>query len=243
MSSTEVLILGTYHFANPGLDYVQTQVADVFSSEKQAEITAVLNMLATFQPTKIGVEVPYNKTNELNQLYQAYRSGNHQLRRSEVQQLGFRLAADLGHDTLFPLDHPGKSIPFPDAIEYAEKHMLTFATKFQQTLARWEERENRLQKLSSIREILQYYNSPKAIAENYQLYLDFTAVDAGNSYIGADVLAGWYNRNIYIFANLRRIALENDRILLIFGAGHLSVLRELVSWDANLNLINALDYL
>ena len=31
----KLLILGTYHFANPGVDAVQTQVADVLSEEKQ----------------------------------------------------------------------------------------------------------------------------------------------------------------------------------------------------------------
>jgi hypothetical protein len=47
----KLLILGTYHFANPGLDAVQTQVADVLSEEKQREITAVLTTLATFKPS------------------------------------------------------------------------------------------------------------------------------------------------------------------------------------------------
>ena len=61
----KLLILGTYHFANPGLDYVQTQAADVFSEEKQQEITAVLTTLATFKPTKIAVEAAYDKAESL----------------------------------------------------------------------------------------------------------------------------------------------------------------------------------
>jgi hypothetical protein len=33
-AKSEILVLGTYHFANPGLDIVQTQVADILSAEK-----------------------------------------------------------------------------------------------------------------------------------------------------------------------------------------------------------------
>ncbi|MBK8905589.1 MAG: hypothetical protein IPM53_30685 [Anaerolineaceae bacterium] len=238
-----LLILGTYHFANPGLDAVQTQVADVLAEEKQREITAVLHTLATFQPTKIAVEAPFKEAESLNQQYAAYRAGNHQLTRNEIQQLGYRLAAQLNHERIYPIDDPGSAIPFEAALTYAEAHHPDFLTKFQTTIARWEAESNRLQQTVSVGEILRQYNSPQAIAENHQLYLDFTAVGAGDTYIGAEVLAGWYDRNIRIFANLRQIMEPHDRILVIFGAGHLAVLRELATGCSDIQPVNALDYL
>ncbi len=37
-----VLVLGTYHFANPGRDVVKTEAPDVLSAVKQAEVDAVV---------------------------------------------------------------------------------------------------------------------------------------------------------------------------------------------------------
>ncbi|CAN5736878.1 hypothetical protein BH23GEM8_BH23GEM8_22260 [soil metagenome] len=47
-SQAAVLVLGTFHFANPGLDVIQTEVADVLSASRQAEIRAVVAALARF---------------------------------------------------------------------------------------------------------------------------------------------------------------------------------------------------
>lgn len=243
MAKVRLFILGTYHFASPGLDYVQTQVADVFSAEKQQEIMAVLNTLATFQPTKIAVEAAYDKAEALNQLYAAYRAGSHQLTRNETQQLGFRLAAQLNHDQIYAIDHPGKDIPFEAALAYAEEHLPDFVTRFQETLVRWETESNLHQQTLSVGKILREYNSPHSIAENHQLYLDFTAVGAGDTYIGAEVLAGWYDRNIRIFANLREIVQAEDRVLVIYGSGHLAILNELARSCADIELVNTLVYL
>lgn len=98
-------------------------------------------------------------------------------------------------------------------------------------------------KTATVGEILHEYNQPQWITENHQWYLEFTAVGAGDNYIGAEVLAGWYNRNIRIFANLRRRMAPSDRILLIIGAGHLAILHELTRSCNDIELVNSLDYL
>jgi hypothetical protein len=239
----KLLILGTYHFVESGLDYAQLQVADVLSAEKQREISAVLTTLTTFNPTKIAVEAAYDKAESLNQEYAAYRAGNHQLTRNERQQLGFSLAAQLNHDQIYAIDHPGNFIPFESALTYAAEHHPDVAKKFHETIASWEAENNQLQQTASIGEILREQNRPQAIADGHQLYLDFAAVGAGDTFIGAEVLAGWYNRNIHIFANLRKIMRSNDRILVIYGLGHLAILQELARGCAGIELVNTLDYL
>jgi len=110
----QVLVLGTYHFANPGSDAVKTEVADVLSATKQAEIRAVVGALAHFRPTKIAVEHVPASAPQLESLYHAYRSGRHDLSRNETEQLGFRLAAMLEHPHVYPIDHRGE-FPF-DAV-------------------------------------------------------------------------------------------------------------------------------
>src|SRR5665647_2316095 len=52
----EVLILGTYHMANPGRDVFNMKADDVLSPKRQAEIGELLEVLKRFKPTKIAIE-------------------------------------------------------------------------------------------------------------------------------------------------------------------------------------------
>jgi hypothetical protein len=53
-----VLIVGTYHFSNPGQDQANVESVDVTVPERQAELQAVTDALAKFAPTLVGVEWP-----------------------------------------------------------------------------------------------------------------------------------------------------------------------------------------
>ena len=239
---SQVMVLGTYHFANPGLDVVKTDVADVLTPEKQGEIMELIDLLADFRPTKIAVEMRHDQAPRLDSLYSAYRAGTHTLSRNEVQQLGFRLAEQFDHSRLYPIDHEGE-FPFGAVMEYAQAHDLDFVEDVQRTLQKITEEQNRWQKEKSIIEILRLMNDPEHIDWGHARYMDFARVGAGDTFVGADLLSKWYERNIRIFSSLQAIAEPDDRILVIIGAGHLAILRELVESDSRLVLIEPLDYI
>lgn len=238
----QVMVLGTYHFANPGLDVVQTDVADVLTPEKQDEIMELIDLLTDFRPTKIAVEVRHNQASQLDSLYTAYRKGSHTLTRNEVQQLGFRLAEQFDHSRLYPIDHEGE-FPFGAVMEYAQQHDLDFLEYIQNTLQEITEEQNRLQKEKSIVEILRLDNNPERIDWGHDHYINTARVGAGDTFVGANLLSKWYERNIYIFSSLQVIAEPEDRILVIIGSGHLAIIRELIKSDSRLVLIEPLDYL
>jgi hypothetical protein len=238
----QVLILGTYHFANPGLDVVQTEVADVLSPGKQAEIRAVADALGRFRPTKIAVEHLPASAARLDSLYAEYRAGRHELTRNETQQLGFRLASLLGHERVYPIDHRGE-FPFGPVMEYAQAHDPAFVGFVQQELGRITAEANRQQREESVGTILRLSNQPSKLAADHGMYLRFARVGAGDTYVGADLLSRWYERNIRIFTNLQRVAEPGDRVLVIIGSGHGPILRELVTYDPEMTLVEAVDYL
>ncbi|HUP47482.1 MAG TPA: DUF5694 domain-containing protein, partial [Thermoanaerobaculia bacterium] len=91
-SGGEILLLGTFHFANPGLDYVKGDVPDVLTEERQREIAGLVERLKKFNPNKIAVEWPSDRQADLNQRYAGYRAGEHRAERNETYQIGFRLA-------------------------------------------------------------------------------------------------------------------------------------------------------
>jgi hypothetical protein len=99
-----VMILGTYHFANPNLDLVQTDFDDHTSERRQREIQEVCDLLARFAPTKIALEASNDEA--LQRDFEAYVRGERELGVNESEQLGMRLAKRLGHARVFGIDHP-----------------------------------------------------------------------------------------------------------------------------------------
>lgn len=237
-----VLVLGTYHFANPGSNVVKPDIADVLSDTKQAEIRAVVEALTRFRPTKIAVEVEPASAPRLDSLYRAYRTGEHALTRSETQQLGFRLAAMLELPRLYPIDHDGE-FPWMELMEYAQAHDSAFVAFSKKELARLTAEMNRRQRENTVGQILRLNNQSTELARDHGIYMRFARVGAGDTYVGAELLSKWYERNIHIFTNLQRIAQPGERVLVIIGAGHAPILRELVSYDPEMSLEDVLEYL
>lgn len=240
-AAAEVLVLGTYHFANPGLDVVRNEVADVLAPGRQQEIERLVAALARFQPTTIAVEHTADASGWLDTAYAAYRAGRHPLSRNETEQVGFRLAARVGLERLHPVDAPGE-FPFGEVMAYAARHDSAFLAWSRGALDSITAEENRRQSLT-IPENLRLRNDPADIARGQAFYLRIATVGAGDSYVGADLVAKWYARNVRIFANLQRLARPGGRIVLLIGSGHAAILRSLIRDDPRLRLVETLDYL
>ena len=96
----------------------------------------------------------------------------------------------------------------------------------------------------TVRDILVEMNSPENNTKAHDLYIQMARVRNGDKFVGADVLAGWYQRNFRIFSNFAPvIESPEDRVLVIFGAGHAPILRELIQSSPDLRLIEPNDYL
>ena len=94
--------------ANPGRDIFNTQADDVLAPKRQAEIAQLLEVLRKFQPTKIAIESDPNGPRPRQ--YIEYLAGTYTLTRNEIDQVGFRLAKELGHKAIYPVT-PMASFP------------------------------------------------------------------------------------------------------------------------------------
>ena len=83
----------------------------------------------------------------------------------------------------------------------------------------------------TIGETLHRMNTPEAIHQSHEVYLKYLLpVMNERAAPGADVLAAWYERNIRIFANFHRMGLgADDRVFVVYGAGHVPILRQMVA--------------
>jgi len=236
----QVMVLGVYHFDNPNRDYVKSDVDDHLSARRQNEIAQVVDQLAAFKPTKIALEAVDNGA--LAQRYEAYLAGSYELKADERDQLGLRLARRIGHTRVYAVDHE-LDMDLERVMATAQQTRNgVFLTTFAQAIAEVQAQQKRLAALT-VGQALAEMNEPAELDKVRNLYLQLTRVRLPDAFVGADVLAGWYQRNFRIFANLVPIIEPGDRVLVIFGAGHAPYLRDLVKSGSDMQLVEPDDLL
>ncbi len=229
----QILLLGTFHFDDAGLDeHKATDRIDVLSPERQREIEDVIRCLTKFRPTKVAVEAPLSAADRLNARFRAVVVGDSALRRNEIDQIGFRVARAMGHSQVYPVDAKARHYePEVDLGKYAAgtgqlERLIASETP-------WEEYYTALYRFGDVRTVRQTIrqnllegNREEHVLRSHGAYLtrEFK-VGVGDEYPGVDLKTAWYNRNLRIFANLQRITSgPEERILLIIGGGHVPIL-------------------
>lgn len=231
----KVMILGMYHMANPNADMANIKADDVKSPKRQQDLEALTEMLRKFKPTKIALESPFGSNYHPKRYAQFLEHKSFDsLNRSESQQIGYRLAAKLGHETVYPIDFRMNISP-PSMEDYFKKHpkkQQEFGLKMkaiQDSLHHWSEKHLYN---NSIAHFLHFMNREEMIQMNYALYIELMKDLMDDELApGAEMLAKWHERNLMIFQNLIRITdfnAEEERILVIFGQGHSKILIDLV---------------
>ena len=238
----QVMVLGTYHMDNPGLDYANLQADDVLTERRQAEIAQVARALAAWAPTRIAVEAAPEHDSLVNARYAAYRAGTRALTRSETEQIGFRLAAMLGHDRVHPIDWK-KDMDIDAVFRFAMENgqgalVQELGGRIQAMIADMQAR----MATTPVGRILWEANSARADSMHGG-YLALATIGAGDRYPGAEQVAAWYERNLHMYANIARVAAPGERVLVIVGSGHGTLLRQFVDEAPHLDRVDANDYL
>ena len=241
-AAIRVMVLGTYHFANPGQDVINVEAADLTTPAKQAEIRAVADALVRFGPTKVALEYPRDRGQALDSVYRAYRRGSHELTPNERQQFGFRVAGRMGHEHVHAVDWHN-DFAFDEVAAWAREHDPSFMAYFGRLRERIEREGARRQATMSVGEILRLTNAPAEMRSTFAPYMRMAEVGADTVYVGLKPVVQYYERNLRIFANVARLAEPGDRILVIFGAGHAPFLRRFVWGHPGMVLVEPLDYL
>lgn len=238
-TKTRVLLLGSFHFDNPGLDVAKFNNADIMSPQRQKEVKEVTERLKKFNPDKIFVEVPSDGQARLDSSFRQYTLQKAPLKASETQQLGYRLAADLQLPGLFAVDYNDADFPFDslmksavDAgqtklIEYVKRSIDSIQNDFNNALQRY-----------SVREMLIRQNAPAANRMAVGVYFDFLAAGKQGNHVGSYLTSEWWRRNMIIYENiLKRLDGKEKNILVIFGSGHTALLELMMSYNRNLELV------
>lgn len=264
-----VLLLGTYHMDNPGLDEANVDADDVLADDRQAELRDLVDALARWDADHVAVERPYDRGEDVNRIYEQYCSGDysydaehefdspHKMRndpttecRSEVVQVGFRLADRLDHARVHPIDCPAM-MGNEDAEALEERDFEPVEKVDVPRLdveAMAEAGRNRLAE-STIPAYHRWLNRESNLRDNhYGMFGQYIRHGEGDNFAGPKMLGTWYERNLKMVHNVWRTLDDEqgenpERVLLVVGSGHVRILRNLLDETPMFCPVNPLPYL
>lgn len=233
----KVLLVGSWHFQYPGLDahvIEEKNRINIYSERRQKELQELLDYIALFKPTKILIESGA-VTGYIKHNYTEWKAGKEDLMANERSQIGMRLVEMFNLDSIYGVDdwplimdlHYDSlltNISYLDSIY--RRHYFGGNDSIQKRYTEFYKYEETFQLNNTLLESFKYLNSDKVLNRYFGAYI------AGGQFVseekeGPDALSMfWFNRNLRIYRNIQRVETnEDDRILILFGAGHIPILK------------------
>ena len=238
-SKKEVLLIGTFHYNNPGADVVKTKSFDILKDESQQELDFIASKINKFKPTKIYVEWDYDEQTELDSIYKLYNDDNYFTnadlsdfyKKNEIFQLAFRVGklGELGqingidYKTEFPFDSLMVVLEKNRQIEIQSRigEMIEiFTVGF----------DNKIEKGASLRDLTYYLNTPELRDLSNEFHSEMPlVVGSKENFIGPFLTSEWYKRNLYMWSLIQKgVENEDQRIMVLVGASHAAILKNFI---------------
>lgn len=237
---TKVLLLGTFHFDNPGLDVAKFENANVLTDKRQKEILEVVKRLKEFKPETIFIEASPGRQAYYDSILKMYKNDNYKLSANEIDQLGIRLAGELNLPTLHAVDYREASFPFDSLVK-----VMTAAKQFdllafmKTTIDSIETLHNDQLKTLTIKEMLLSSNTKADKTFSVGMYFQFLKAGDKENHIGSFLVSEWWRRNMIIYENiLKRLTGNEQSILVIFGSAHTALLHEFMKYNPKFEIVD-----
>jgi len=258
----DLLLIGTFHFHNPGGDIAKVKSFDILSSAAQAELETMTGKLARLKPTKFFVEWPQNEQAELDEVYRQYLGGPEKYEafvkatykpkqydfflKNEIVQLAFRTGKKAGLTKIYALDYNKTEFPF-DSVQKAMKEAHQDALRQSVDAAIKNEENSFNQKVAtySLTQLLLDQNDPASLRSNKSIYLNIlNRAGTVTNFAGAYLVSEWYRRNLYMYSIVQKSVTPDDsNVLVLVGAGHAAIMQEFVTYDSTFRLKQLKDVL
>jgi hypothetical protein len=258
MNKPKIMILGTFHFKSED----STDIIKIQNESRQNELAEIIKKISQFKPNKLCVELRPSEEEKLNELFQEFL---HNPTLNLEKSLAETSIKGADYNITNPID---ERIKF--AFQLAKYNKLNhiygidYYDGWTQPLVfeKAKEKDTLYQKLNesfmkfankyydlfteelSIEKMYRFLNSKETNEfQHVTSFLPFNDVGIGEDSVGIDFVASWYKRNLHIFSNLKHVCNNDDHILVLYGAGHLKLLRDFINDSLDLDYVEALDYL
>ena len=244
-AQTQALLIGTFHFHNPGGDVVKQKTFDVMSAASQSELENIADKIGKFHPDKIFVEWDYKDQKGLDSLYQLYLNGTYDTfveakyegtkrynfyKKNEIMQLGFRAAKKAGLKQVNAVDYP-MNIPFDTVMKVINASGQTsLMNEINKTIAEQAKITNDKISKFTLTDLIKDNNTAAYRTMNNGLYIKyFNRAGLQDNFVGADGVTTWYKRNLYMYSLIQKAIGPNDqRIMILLGSGHVSMIKKFI---------------
>ncbi|GAB3638465.1 hypothetical protein GCM10027422_40550 [Hymenobacter arcticus] len=257
---SDLLLLGTFHFANPGVDIVKTKSFDILGPAAQAELEAMTDKIARFKATKIFVEAEWSKQEEIDALYKQYLGGTYEAYvtakfpvsrhsfylKNEIMQLAFRAGKKAGVSRIYGMDYTQAAFPYDSVVHVMQQaHQESLIKQMEDGHKVMEAEQNRKLTTLSLTQLLLDFNTPQSLAENKGAYLNLfnRAGNVGN-FAGSYLVSEWYRRNLYMYSIVQKtMTAEDGNAVVLVGSGHAAMMQDFVKYDKRFRLKTLQDVL
>ena len=249
---TEILVIGTYHFNNPGLDVAKYKVLDIMDEKPQKQLEEISSAIAKFKPTKIFTEWELKNQLALDTLYTKYLEGiyfdyvakKYPKRKfythSEIVQLAFRTAKKINHKKVYAIDYRETSFEYDSVMKFIDSVRLpNFKKEVMNDIKNIETKSNLLFAQNDLLKCLYFFNSKEDRDADIPWYVGkINDSDKLGTYIGAFLASEWYRRNLYMLANIQKQTEAGDkRIMVLAGTSHITMFLDLLKHDSNYKIV------
>lgn len=230
----EALLIGTFHYNNPGADVAKTKSFDVLNEDSQLELRKISAKITNYNPTKVFVEWPYDKQKELDSLYNLYIQGtyfdNENLSdfylKNEIFQLAFRVAKENNVKKLYAIDY-STSFPFEDVMkDIQENKQFNLKKEIEDGITTFTvEFDNKIESGTSLTELTYFLNSQKMRKFSNNFHNNLMLLAGGTSdFSGPFLTSEWFKRNLYMWSLIQKnVAKSDERIMVLAGASHVAM--------------------
>ena len=247
---TDILLLGTFHFAESDRDF--------YTPEAQKELHEIAQALLRFSPDAVAVEAAAHQQEAISAAYRKFELSDLQdfekmkteslgtihtfgqtgpIRYGkECVQLGFRIAKQQGLPDVYAIDDDSTLQMDGEIAEHPSPALSKLMTQMSESEAYHDKND-------TLTELFRYNNTTEWSRRNHMLYMLINEMGDSDNYMGVQPLAQWYTRKLKIFSSIQRLAQTHKRIFAIYGAGHLQILRDLICADDRLHLADVMSYL
>lgn len=242
-----LVILGTYHMSATRTNIINREIDDITSPKRQKQVVELVEKLKKFRPTKIALECDVEDDAKVQEFYNRYLRGTRQLSKNETDQIGFRLAKDLGHKKVYCVDwgiFPEDPLYWYEKYAAKDAELDNFLKGVYADLKKESDAETGKLMRLSVTDQLIFLNQPERAEQSHQRYFEIMRIGRGQEYVGANYLSWLYGRNMKIFNNIIRITDSmSDRILVVYGHGHLKLLNQFANESSFYMVESPLKYL
>jgi len=240
---TKILLVGSIHFTPSTQDAYKNKEVDIQDKQRQAQLEQMLAQLSQFAPNQICIEVPTKAQSKVDSEYHQYLKGQYKLGTDEVDQIAYPLAKRLALPALTCVNYRG-SFDLDAVNKYAkENNQTAVLTALEQFAGQTMAGVTKVQEGKSITELYRFINSKEELTKNAAIYTEYaTRIGQGSDYHGTDLVANWYSTNLHIYTNILRAIRPTDKaIMVLFGYGHISILKHLFELNPRFEVVEVAD--